>query len=52
MRIELGKLVLVSTRITYQATGDAGFCMYYIILRFGIPVVLTCTATAAKISVD
>ena len=25
VRIELAKLILVSTRITYQATGDAGW---------------------------
>ena len=26
VRIELAKLILVGTRITYQATGDAGYC--------------------------
>ena len=25
VRIELAKLILVGTRITYQATGDAGY---------------------------
>ena len=28
VRIELAKLILVGTRITYQATGDAGFFVY------------------------
>ena len=32
VKIELAKLVLVGTRITYQATGDAG-CSEKIILR-------------------
>ena len=27
VRIELAKLILVGTRITYQATGDAGSCL-------------------------
>ena len=27
VRIELAKLILVGTRATYQATGDAGFIM-------------------------
>ena len=27
VRIELAKLILVGTRITYQATGDAIMCM-------------------------
>ena len=26
VRIELAKLILVGTRITYLATGDAGYC--------------------------
>ena len=33
VRIELAKLILVGTRITYQATGDAGFHMTAIIAR-------------------
>ena len=28
VRIELAKLILVGTRITYQATGDAGMEVY------------------------
>ena len=33
VRIELAKLILVGTRITYQATGDAGYIynMVYIL---------------------
>ena len=30
VRIELAKLILVGTRITYQATGDAGIYEYYV----------------------
>ena len=33
VRIELAKLILVGTRITYQATGDAGISMYVITFR-------------------
>ena len=29
VRIELAKLILVGTRITYQATGDAGVLLNY-----------------------
>ena len=37
VRIELAKLILVGTRITYHATGDAGlegfsFCFYIMFL--------------------
>ena len=28
VRIELAKLMLVGTRITYQATGDAGYSIF------------------------
>ena len=37
VRIELAKLILAGTRITYQATGDAGFLskrkMLFVIFR-------------------
>ena len=32
VRIELGKLILVGRRITYQATGDAGYGCYILIV--------------------
>ena len=34
VRIELAKLILVGTRITYQATGDAGLYVYSSITCF------------------
>ena len=34
VRIELTKLILAGTRITDQATGDAGFVGYWCMLRF------------------
>ena len=38
VRIELAKLILVGTRITYQATGDAGYvCMLFLSLQSGLP---------------
>ena len=34
VRIELAKLILVGTRITYQATGDAGYAVPFIMQYF------------------
>ena len=31
VRIELARLILAGTRITYQATGDAGICTWYLV---------------------
>ena len=43
VRIELAKLILVGTRITYQATGDAGYiCMIKLGTRY---LFVTCSCS-------
>ena len=47
VRIELAKLILVGTRITYQATGDAGSYTYtpeYKLIFGTLDVSLECSA--------